>query len=162
MKLNIHSYGVLHGLGWVAILADGWILHTSYFWLSAAGVWLLITSFLNMRKEVNMTTENGFNGTTAEDLAQAAARIKSLVQPQEKVYTIGRNKMPVGDISIHDGEKYYKFVPKEDMTGQEAAWICMLFTTATISNRGIGINYYDYMDFVRKHGLERHFEEQPA
>jgi hypothetical protein len=70
--------------------------------------------------------------------------------------------MPVGDISIHDGEKYYKFVPKEDMTGQEAAWTCMLFTTATISNRGIGINYYDYMDFVRKHGLERHFEEQAA
>ncbi len=69
--------------------------------------------------------------------------------------------MPVGDLSIHDGEKYYKFVPKEDMTGQEAAWICMLFTTATISNRGIGINYYDYMGFVRAHGLERHFEVQP-
>lgn len=151
MKLNVHSYGVLHGLGWVAILADGWILHTSYFWLSAAGVWLIITSFLNMYKEVNMTTENGFNGTTADDLANAGGA----------TYTIGRNKMPVGDISIHDGEKYYKFVPKEDMTGQEAGWIMMLFTTATISNRGIGINYYDYMDFVRKHGLERHFEEQP-
>jgi hypothetical protein len=151
MKLNIHSHSVLQGLGWTAILADGWILHTSYFWLSAAGVWLIITSFLNMYKEVNMTTENGFNGTTADDLAQAAGT----------KYTIGRNKMPVGDLSIHDGEKYYKFVPKEDMTGQEAAWICMLFTTATIGNRGIGINYYDYMDFVRKHGLERHFEEQP-
>jgi len=151
MKLNVHSHGVLHGLGWVAILADGWILHTGYFWLSAAGVWLLITSFFNMYKEVNMTTENGFNGTTADDLAQAAG----------KSYTIGRNKMPVGDISIHDGEKYYKFVPKEDMTGQEAGWIMMLFTTATISNRGIGINYYDYMGFVRAHGLERHFEEQP-
>jgi hypothetical protein len=151
MKLNVHSHGVLHGLGWVAILTDGWILHTSYFWLSAAGVWLLITSFLNMHKEVNMTTENGFNGTNADDLAKAAGT----------TYAFGRNKMPVGDLSIHDGEKYYKFVPKEDMTGQEAAWICMLFTTATISNRGIGINYYDYMDFVRKHGLERHFEEQP-
>ncbi len=151
MKLNVHSHGVLHGLGWVAILADGWILHTSYFWLSAAGVWLIITSFLNMHKEVNMTTENGFNGTTADNLANAAST----------TYAIGRNKMPVGDLSIHDGEKYYKFVPKEDMTGQEAAWICMLFTTATISNRGIGINYYDYMGFVRAHGLERHFEEQP-
>ena len=151
MKLNVHSHGVLQGLGWLSILADGWILHTSYFWLSAAGVWLIITSFLNMYKEVNRTMENGFNGTTADDLAQAGGT----------TYTIGRNKMPVGDLSIHDGEKYYKFVPKEDMTGQEAAWICMLFTTATISNRGIGINYYDYMDFVRKHGLERHFEEQP-
>ena len=54
MKLNVHSHGVLHGLGWVAILTDGWILHTSYFWLSAAGVWLLITSFLNMHKEVKI------------------------------------------------------------------------------------------------------------
>ena len=96
------------------------------------------------------TPTHGFNGTTAEDLKQAA----------EGSYTFGRNKMPVGDLSIHDGEKYYKFVPKEDMTGQEAGWIMLLFTTATISNRGIGINYYDYMGFVRAHGLERHFEEE--
>lgn len=149
--MNVFQYSILHGLGWIAILADGWIFHTSYFWLSAAGVWLLIWSFLHMHKEVNMTTENGFNGTTAEDLKQAA----------EGSYAFGRNKMPVGDLSIHDGEKYYKFAPKEDMTGQEAGWIMMLFTTATISSRGIGINYYDYMGFVRAHGLERHFEEQP-
>jgi len=149
MKLNVHSHGVLHGLGWLSILADGWILHTSYFWLSAAGVWLIITSFLNMYKEVNMTTENGFNGTTADDLAKATGT----------TYTFAQTKMPVGNISIHDGEKYYKFVPKEDMTGQEAAWTMMLFTTATISSRGVGISNYDYMGFVRAHGLERHFEE---
>ena len=36
----------------------------------------------------------------------------------------------------------------------------MLFTTAVVSNRGIGITDYDYMGFVRAHGLERHFEEE--
>jgi hypothetical protein len=51
-------------------------------------------------------------------------------------------------------------VPKEDMTGQEAAWTMMLFTTAVISSRGVGITDYDYMGFVRAHGLERHFEEE--
>lgn len=156
MKLNVHSHGILHGLGWVAILSDGWIFHTSYFWLSAAGVWLIITSFLNMHKEINMTTQKsslgqGLNGTTAEDVAQ----------PASGQYTFAKTKMPVGDISIRDDKKYYKFAPKEDMTGQEAAWVMMLFTTATVSSRGIGIADYDYMGFVRAHGLERHFEEQP-
>ena len=145
------QYGASQGLGWIAILTDGWILHTDYFWLSAAGVCLIIWSFLLVNKEVNMTTPtHGFNGTTAEDLKQAA----------EGSYTIGRNKMPVGDIKVYEGERYYKFVPKPDMTGQEAAWVAMLFTTAVISSRGVGITDYDYMGFVRAHGLERHFEEE--
>ena len=93
---------------------------------------------------------HGFNGTTAEDLANAA----------EKSYTFARTKMPVGDIKLHDGTRSYKFVPKEDMTGQEAAWTMMLFTTAVVSSRGIGITDYDYIGFVKAHGLERHFEEE--
>lgn len=93
---------------------------------------------------------HGFNGTTAEDLANAASTS----------YTFTKTKMPVGDIKVYEGEKYYKFAPKEDMTGQEAGWICMLFTTASISSRGVGITDYDYMGFVRAHGLERHFEEE--
>lgn len=93
--------------------------------------------------------EKGLNGTTAEDLKQANAG-----------YTFERTKMPVGDIKVYEGEKYYKFVPKPDMTGQEAAWVAMLFTTAVISSRGVGITDYDYMGFVRAHGLERHFEEE--
>lgn len=148
--MNVFQHGILHGLGWIVILADGWIFHTSYFWLSAAGVWLLIWSFLHMHKEVNMTTENGFNGTTAEDLKQAVGN----------TVTMTKAKMPVGDIKVYEGERYYKFVPKEDMTGQEAAWVAMLFTTAVISSRGVGITGYDYMGFVRAHGLERHFEEE--
>lgn len=148
--MNVFQHGILHGLGWIVILADGWIFHTSYFWLSAAGVWLLIWSFLHMHKEVNMTTENGFNGTTAEDLKQAVGN----------TVTMTKAKMPVGNIKVYEGERYYKFVPKEDMTGQEAAWVAMLFTTAVISSRGVGITDYDYMGFVRAHGLERHFEEE--
>lgn len=92
---------------------------------------------------------HGFNGTTADDLKQAA----------DKSFTFAQ-KMPVGDIKVYEGERYYKFVPKDDMTGQEAGWMAMLFTTAVISSRGIGITDYDYMGFVRAHGLERHFEEE--
>jgi hypothetical protein len=97
-----------------------------------------------------MTIEDGFNGTTANDLAEAAGTS----------YTFKPTKMPVGDIKVYEGTRYYKFVPKEDMTGQEAGWTMMLFTTAVVSSRGIGITDYDYMGFVRAHGLERHFEEE--
>lgn len=159
--MNVFQHGVLNGLGWVVVLADGWIFQTSYYWLSAAGFWLLIWSMWKMHKEIEMTVPtHGFNGTTAEDLEAASAHIKTLVQPQEKVYTFTKTKMPVGDIKVYEGERYYKFVPKEDMTGQEAGWMAMLFTTAVISSRGIGITDYDYMGFVRAHGLERHFEEE--
>lgn len=94
--------------------------------------------------------EQGLNGTTAEDLKPAAGA----------GYTFTRAKTTVGDIKVYEGDKYYRFVPKPDMTGQEAAWVAMLFTTAVISSRGVGINDYDYMGFVRAHGLERHFEEE--
>jgi hypothetical protein len=149
--VNVFQHGVLNGLGWVVVLADGWIFQTSYYWLSAAGFWLLIWSMWKMHKEIDMTVPtHGFNGTTAEDLKQAA----------EGSYTFTKTKMPVGDIKVYEGERYYKFVPKDDMTGQEAGWMAMLFTTAVISSRGIGITDYDYMGFVRAHGLERHFEEE--
>ena len=98
-----------------------------------------------------MSIEDGFNGTTAYDLAQAAGRS----------YTFKETKMPVGDLKVYEGTRYFKFVPKEDMTGQEAGWIMMLFTTAVVGgfNR-VGFTSYDYMGFVRAHGLERHFEEE--
>jgi hypothetical protein len=149
--MNVFQHGVLNGLGWVVVLADGWIFQTSYYWLSAAGFWLLIWSMWKMHKEIEMTVPtHGFNGTTAEDLKQAAEGSK----------TFTFTKMPVGDIKVYEGERYYRFVPKDDMTGQEAGWMAMLFTTAVISSRGIGITDYDYMGFVRAHGLERHFEEE--
>ena len=148
--MNVFQHGVLNGLGWVLVLADVWIFQTSYYWLAAAGFWLLIWSIWHIHKGIDMTVPtHGFNGTTAEDLANAASKTVTFA-----------TKMPVGDIKVYEGEKYYKFAPKEDMTGQEAGWICMLFTTASISSRGVGIMDYDYMGFVRAHGLERHFEEE--
>ena len=147
--MNVFQLGVLNGLGWVLVLTDGWILHTH--WLAAAGFLLLVWSAWKILKGVEMTVPtHGFNGTTADDLKQAA----------EGSYTITKTKMPVGDIKVYEGTRYFKFVPKDDMTGQEAGWIMMLFTTAVISSRGIGITDYDYMGFVRAHGLERHFEEE--
>jgi hypothetical protein len=147
--MNVFQHGVLNGLGWVLVLTDGWILHTH--WLAAAGFLLLVWSAWKILKGVEMTVPtHGFNGTTADDLKQAA----------EGSYTFTKTKMPVGDIKVYEGERYYKFVPKDDMTGQEAGWMAMLFTTAVISSRGIGITDYDYMGFVRAHGLERHFEEE--
>jgi hypothetical protein len=147
--MNVFQHGVLNGLGWVAVLADGWILHTH--WLAAAGFLLLVWSAWKLLKGIEMTVPtHGFNGTTAEDLANAA----------EKSYTFAKTKMPVGGLKICQDTRYYKFVPKEDMTGQEAAWTMMLFTTALVSSRGVGITDYDYMGFVKAHGLERHFEEE--
>ncbi len=100
-----------------------------------------------------MTIQDGFNGLSADDLVK-------LTKQSDKTHTFAATKMPVGDIKVYEGERYYKFAPKEDMTGQEAGWMAMLFTTAVISSRGIGISDYDYMGFVRAHGLERHFEEE--
>jgi hypothetical protein len=100
-----------------------------------------------------MSIEDGFNGLSANDLVKLTAQ-------SDKGYTITKTKMPVGDIKVYEGTRYFKFVPKEDMTGQEAGWIMMLFTTAVVSSRGVGITDYDYMGFVKAHGLERHFEEE--
>ena len=97
-----------------------------------------------------MTIEDGFNGLSADDLVKMTAQNTVVMAA----------KMPVGDIKVYEGERYYKFAPKEDMTGQEAGWMAMLFTTAVISSRGIGITDSDYMGFVRARGLERHFEEE--
>jgi hypothetical protein len=97
-----------------------------------------------------MSIEDGFNGLSADDLVKMTSQNKVAMA----------TKMPVGDIKVYEGTRYYKFVPKEDMTGQEAGWIMMLFTTAVVSSRGVGITDYDYMGFVRAHGLERHFEEE--
>ena len=97
-----------------------------------------------------MSIYDGFNGLSAEDLVKMTSQNKVAMA----------TKMPVGDIKVYEGTRYFKFLPKEDMTGQEAGWIMMLFTTAVISSRGVGITDYDYMGFVRAHGLERHFEEE--
>jgi hypothetical protein len=49
-EMNIFQHGVLNGLGWVAVLADGWIFHTH--WLAAAGFVLLIWSMWAIYKDL--------------------------------------------------------------------------------------------------------------
>ena len=48
MRFNIFQWGVLNGLGWIAVLTDGWITHTQY--LAVAGYFLLIYSMWKMMK----------------------------------------------------------------------------------------------------------------
>jgi len=98
-----------------------------------------------MYKELDMTSEKfeaGLNGTTASDLAAA---------------TFDKAKITVGDITVIEDNRRYKFNPQTDMTGQESALICQLLVTAVMSSRST-IDY-DYMGYVRKHNLERHFQE---
>ena len=101
-----------------------------------------------------MSIEDGFNGLSADDLVKLTAQ-------GSKTYTFKETKLPVGDLKVYEGTRFFKFAPKEDMTGQEAGWIMLLFTTAVVGglNR-VGFTSYDYMGFVRAHGLERHFEEE--
>lgn len=49
--MNIFQYGVLHGIGWIIVLADGWILHWN--WLGAFGLILLVWTLWRMNKEIN-------------------------------------------------------------------------------------------------------------
>ena len=48
--MNIFQHGVLYGLGWVAVLADGWILHTH--WLAAVGLVLVFWSMWVIYKDM--------------------------------------------------------------------------------------------------------------
>lgn len=54
MRFNIFQWGVLHGLGWVAVLTDGWITHTNV--LALLGFALMIYSMWRMN--VLMTPED--------------------------------------------------------------------------------------------------------
>jgi len=46
MRFNIFQWGVLHGVGWLIVLTDGWITHTHY--LAGAGFVLMIYSMWRM------------------------------------------------------------------------------------------------------------------
>jgi hypothetical protein len=77
----------------------------------------------------------------------------------EGTFTLsGITKAVVGDISIMDDNKVYKFQPQEDMTGYEAALIAQMFSIASMASRSMTL--YDYMGFIEQHNLTRHFKEQ--
>lgn len=56
MRFNIFQWGVLHGLGWVMVLTDGWITHTNV--LALVGFVLMIYSMWRMNVLVNKTPED--------------------------------------------------------------------------------------------------------
>lgn len=56
MRFNIFQWGVLHGLGWVIVLTDGWITHTSV--LALAGFVLMTYSMWRMTVAINKTPED--------------------------------------------------------------------------------------------------------
>ena len=76
----------------------------------------------------------------------------------EAKYTF--SPMPIGDLSLMEdnGKRLYKYTPKDDITTIELAHLMHLWLAAMSAGRHFV--QYDYWGFVKKHGLERHFEEQ--
>ena len=48
--MNVFQHGVINGLGWVAVMADGWILHTH--WLAVLGLGLIVYSLWSIYKDL--------------------------------------------------------------------------------------------------------------
>lgn len=70
---------------------------------------------------------------------------------------VGFSPLPIGDIVLQQGCKRLVYSPKSDVTTAELSHLLMLFSfgvasTARYSN-------YDWLGFIEKHGLQRHFEE---
>ena len=65
-------------------------------------------------------------------------------------------KVSVGYIVFPDGNKKYKYNPKEDITPYELSHLILLFYYASSTRECRGIDYYSY---IKEHKLERHFEE---
>lgn len=54
--MNIFQLSVLHGLGWVFVLFDGWALHIH--WLGLIGIFLMCYSMWRMNVWINKTPED--------------------------------------------------------------------------------------------------------
>ena len=71
-------------------------------------------------------------------------------------YKFEIGKLSVGDITITEDGKFYKFNPKKDITTYELGRLINLFFF--ISARS-GIHYrYTFVDYIKEHKLERHFD----
>jgi hypothetical protein len=56
MRFNVHQWGVIHGLGWVIVLTDGWITQTNV--LALVGFVLMIYSMWRINVAINKTPED--------------------------------------------------------------------------------------------------------
>jgi hypothetical protein len=68
-------------------------------------------------------------------------------------------KMKITDVIIQgdDSKPSYKYLPKEDITGLELAHLIHFFAVASVGMRHM--IHYDYVEFLERHRLLRHFEE---
>lgn len=64
-------------------------------------------------------------------------------------------KISVGNIVFPNGDKRYRYNPKEDITAYEVSRLLLMFYFAVTNN------YYtiDYYSYIQEHKLERHFDE---
>jgi hypothetical protein len=94
MRFNIFQWGVLHGLGWFAILTDGWIAHTHY--LALLGFVLVVYSLreMGMRTEEDDEFERIQREASMKEVNQANndLRNKTLEEVAKEF-----EKMPFGD-----------------------------------------------------------------
>lgn len=65
-------------------------------------------------------------------------------------------KIPVGNIAFTDGDKRYRYNPKEDITAYEVSRLLLMFYFALSNKDFYTVDYYSY---VQEHKLERHFDE---
>jgi hypothetical protein len=56
MRFNIFQWGVIHGLGWVVCLTDGWLIHNNF--LFGVGLFLILFSTWRMGVEIKRTPED--------------------------------------------------------------------------------------------------------
>jgi hypothetical protein len=63
--------------------------------------------------------------------------------------------LPVGDFILHINNSDYVYDPKDDITSVELARMMQLFAYM-VSNTS-GYHQYDFLSFIEKHNLQRHF-----
>lgn len=69
--------------------------------------------------------------------------------------SISYGRISIGNIAFPDGDKKYKYNPKEDITPYEVSRLLLLFYYASSNRDYYGLDHYSY---IKEHKLERHFE----
>lgn len=105
MRFNVFQWGVINGLGWLAVLTDGWITHTHY--LAVAGYFLLIYSMWKMMKtaedeefdRIEREQAHGWRKRQIEEVNQAFDEQYEIHKRNEVLEEVAQEfeKMPFGD-----------------------------------------------------------------
>jgi hypothetical protein len=102
MRFNIFQWGVVHGLGWVICLTDGWLIHNHFLF----GVGLFFIVYSMWRVTVLTPEDEEFERIQRESMLRNASQ-PSRTDEQERENTCRNNaleevakefeKMPFGD-----------------------------------------------------------------